>query len=170
MRCLVRSIDILTDRVANLGAWLVAPLFAIMTYEVVARFAFDLPTFWAYELAYMITGAHFMLGIAYVLKMDRHIRIDFLYTRFSPRQRALVDFITYAAFLLPVAAWMTWRLGAVAAEAFRVGEVSGESAWNPLVWPVQSVVAFGFGLFTLQIVAEIMRTFRIVSGRGTSPS
>ena len=74
---------------------------------MVARFVFELPTFWAYELAYMITGAHFMLGIAYVLKMDRHIRIDFFYARFSPRRRALIDFITYVAFLLPVAAWMT---------------------------------------------------------------
>jgi len=170
MSRLIRLLDILTDRVTSLGAWLVVPLFAIMTYEVVARFAFDLPTFWAYELAYMITGAHFVLGIAYVLKMDRHIRIDFFYARLSPRRRALIDFVTYVAFLLPVAGWMTWRLVAVAAEAFRVGEVSGESAWNPVVWPLQSVVAFGFALFTLQIVAEAVRTFRVVFGRDTTPS
>lgn len=162
---MVRIIDGLTDRVGGIGASLVIPLFVIMGYEVFARFLFDLPTFWAYEFAYMITGAHFVLGIAYVTKARLHVRVDFLYGRFPPRVQATIDCIIYVFFLLPASAWMSWRLGTVALDAYLIGEVSGESAWNPLVWPLRSVVAFGYSLFTLQVAAEGMKTFRTAADR-----
>ena len=62
---------------------------------------------------------------------------------------------------------MTWRLGEVALEAYRIGEVSGESVWNPVVWPVRAIVTFGFGLFCLQVFAEMVRTFRIACGQSS---
>lgn len=161
----LRLIERTTGCVAGIGAWLVIPLFLIMGYEVFMRFVFTLPTFWAYELAYMITGAHFVLGIAYVTKNRRHIRIDFIYSRFPPRVQAGIDCAVYVFFILPVAAWITWRLGAVALEAYRVGEVSGESAWNPVIWPLRTVAAIGFLMFTLQVAAEAVRTFRTTLGR-----
>ncbi len=55
---------------------------------MVARFLFDLPTFWAYELAYMMTGAHFVLGIALVMRSGQHIRVDFLQAALPLRLRA----------------------------------------------------------------------------------
>ena len=165
MRKLVRSIDGLTNVIGGIGASVVIPLFLIMGYEVFARVLFDLPTFWAYELAYMITGAHFVLGIAYVTKARLHVRVDFLYSRFPARVQAAIDCFIYALFLLPVSAWISWRLGVVAYEAYVIGEVSGESVWNPVVWPLRSVAAFGYALFTLQILAEAVKTFRTGIGR-----
>jgi len=151
---LVRLIDRLTGLVGQGGAWLVVPLFGVMTWEVVARFCFNLPTFWAYELAYMMTGAHFVLGIALVLRRGQHIRIDFLHAGFPPRLKAALDAVVYVCFLLPVVSWMTWRLVEVALRAYLEGEVSGESAWNPVIWPLRTVLAVGFALFGLQIFAE----------------
>ena len=162
---MIRLIDRLTDTVGGIGASLVIPLFLIMGYEVFARFLFDLPTFWAYELAYMITGAHFVLGIAYVTKARQHIRVDFLYSHFPLRIQAAIDGIIYLFCLLPVSAWISWRLSVVALDAYLIGEVSGESAWNPLVWPLRSIVALGYALFTLQILAEGVKSIRTIVGR-----
>ena len=63
------------------AATLVLPFGLIITYEDLARFLLNLPTFLAYELSYIITGAHFALGIALVTRNLEHIRIDFLYSR-----------------------------------------------------------------------------------------
>ena len=164
LRHLVRFIDGLTDAIGGIAASLVIPLSLIMGYEVFARFLLDLPTFWAYELAYMITGAHFVLGIAYVTKMRQHIRVDFLYSQFPVRLQAAIDGIIYIFFLLPASSWISWRLGTVAYEAFLIGEVSGESTWNPLVWPLRTIVALGYTLFTLQILAEAVKSYRIIAG------
>ncbi|MEM6499057.1 MAG: C4-dicarboxylate ABC transporter substrate-binding protein, partial [Pseudomonadota bacterium] len=64
-----------------------------------------------------------------------------------------------------VTMWMTWRLFDVAINAFLIGETSGESAWNPVIWPVRAIVAVGFGLFALQILAEAIRSLRFALGR-----
>ena len=165
MQGLVSLIDAFTDRVSSIGAWLVVPLFLIMGYEVFARFVLGWPTFWSWEFAYMITGSHFVLGMAYVTKSKQHVRVDFIYANLPPRVQEAIDGVIYAFFLLPVTMWMTWRLGGVALEAFRVGETSGESAWNPVIWPMRTIVAFGFGLFALQILAEAIRSLRFALGR-----
>ena len=74
-------------------ATLVLPLGLIMMYEVLARFLLNLPTFWGYELSYMITGAHFALGIALVTRNSEHIRIDFLYSHMPELCKEVIDFI-----------------------------------------------------------------------------
>ena len=153
----VHLIDRLASCTAVAGACLVIPLFSVMFYEVVLRFVFDLPTFWAYEVAYMLTGAHFALGIAYVLREGRHVRVDFIYARLSGRTRAIIDFTVYAFFLWPLMMWLSWALFRTTIEAYRVGEVSGEAVWNPLMWPLYFVVAVGFTVFTAQIFAECLK-------------
>ena len=164
---LTRIIDRLSDATGLIGACFVLPLAGVMFYEVVLRFGFDLPTFWAYELAYMLTGAHFALGIAYVMRQGQHIRIDFIYDRLGPRTRAAIDLFVNVLFLLPTIAWLSWTLFRIAIEAFNNHEVSGESVWNPVVWPLYSVVVFGFVAFTLQIVAEAIKSARVLLGKAS---
>lgn len=158
----LRFADRLSGATGFIGACLVLPLALVMFYEVVLRFIFDLPTFWAYEISYMMTGSHFALGIAYVMREGQHIRIDFLYERFSLKVKAGIDFLIYLFFLLPITSWMAWLLLCKAVTALNIGELSGESVWNPYVWPVYSVIAFGFAVFVLQVVAETIRSARVV--------
>ena len=55
---------------------------------------------------------------------------------------------------------MTWLLVDKAVEAYLANELSGESEWNPVVWPVYYTVAFGFIVFTLQIFADTVKRAR----------
>lgn len=158
--------DRLSGATGFAGACLVLPLAAVMFYEVVLRFCFDLPTFWAYELAWMLTGAHFALGIGYVLREDQHVRVDFLYARFGPRGRAAVNLFSQGLCVAPLAGWLSVHLAGETLAAWRVGEVSGESAWNPVVWPLKLAVAAGFAVFTLQVLASIVRDARVLLRAG----
>ena len=158
------AVDRLSGATGLVGGALAIPLVLVMFYEVVLRSCCDLPTFWAYELAYMMTGAHFALGIGYVMRENRHVRVDFLYARFSPRAKAAIDGFVQTLFLAPVIVWMTYVLTSNAWIAFVGGEVSGESAWNPYVWPLYTAVAFGFAVFSAQVLVEVVRNLRVVIG------
>ena len=136
-----------------------------MTYEVVLRFVFELPTFWAYELAYMLTGAHFSLGVAYVTRENAHVRVDFLYARFSAKTQAGIDGAIGLLFIIPVVTWMTSLLISTAMTSYEVGEVSGQSVWNPVLWPLHWTIALGFVFFSLQLVVETIKKFLLVCGR-----
>ena len=106
----------------------------------------------------MMTDSHFALGIAYVMREEQHIRIDFLYDRFAARQKCHRRRHQYG---VPVSAiaWMTWLLVDKAVEAYLANELSGDRMGS-VVWPVYYTVAFGFVVFTLQIFADTVKRAR----------
>ena len=147
-----------------LAAVAVAVLMGAICFEVVSRYVFDAPTVWAHEIGYMTTGAAFVLGMAYALRRDEHIRVDVFSARFGVRGRAAVDLVGFAVFVLPVTGWLSWTLLRIAIDVWQRGEHSGQSAWNPLIWPFRAVLCLGFVLLLLQVVAEIWKRIAILTG------
>ena len=100
---IVRAIDRFTDYTGTLVAWLNVPLALAVTYEVVARYAFNSPTIWAYDVSYMLYGTIFMLGAAYALHKGAHIRTDFFFEKWSIRTQGMIDSIALvSAYSVPV--------------------------------------------------------------------
>lgn len=140
------------------AALVVLPLIFASVYEVGSRYLLNKPTIWAFEIGYMAMGACFLLAAAYTLAVGQHVRIDVVYMHFSNRVKALFDFFGYAIFFLPVGIWLTYQLGAYTLEAFHSNEHSGESAWNPVIWPFRAVFFFGFAALTFQAFAEALHS------------
>lgn len=162
MRAITNLIDRITGMTGLIGAWVVAPLIICSGYEVVARYVFGSPTMWAFELGYMLTGANFLLGMAYALREHAHIRIEIFYQFFSPRVQALIDVLTYIVIVIPICAWLSFGLYEYALNAYLSNETSGMSAWNPPIWPFRVTFAVGFLALMLQALAELIRAGRIV--------
>jgi TRAP-type mannitol/chloroaromatic compound transport system permease small subunit len=161
---IIKAIESFSTLMGLIGAWVMAPLILSMVYEVLARHLFNAPTFWAYEVGYMLAGTCYLFGMSYCMKERGHVRVDFIYDNIGPKGRAAVDLFGYLFLLLPGALWITWGLYDYALEAYRVGEVSGESAWNPVIWPFRSIWVIGFVALCLQGVAEALRSARILLG------
>src|SRR5581483_8697488 len=85
--------------------------------------------------------------------------------RFSQTAKALVDLVGYLFFVLPCLVWVTWSLWDYWTKALRTNELSGQSAWNPVVWPFKLVFFIAFLLLALQIVAEILKAILYLAGR-----
>lgn len=162
MRLLLSAIDKLSGAVGFGTAWLVVPLIFATVYEVTARYVFNAPTIWAFEIGYMAMGAHFLLGAAFALRERAHIRIDVAYSHFPPRAKALVDVLGYALLFIPLGAWLSYRLGLYTFDAYRSGETSGQSAWDPVIWPFRLTFLGGFVLLTLQALAELIRSLQVL--------
>jgi TRAP-type mannitol/chloroaromatic compound transport system permease small subunit len=169
MRAAIDLIERISCAFGRIGAGLVLVLILAMSYEVIMRYVFNAPTMWAYEVAAMLMGTSLLVTIAYAMVTRSHVRVDFLYARASARGRALIDLVGYAGFLLPVALWMTWALWGYLGQAYASGETTGQSAWNPVVWPFRVAYVTGFLLFTLQIAAEIMRCILVLRGQEVPP-
>jgi TRAP-type mannitol/chloroaromatic compound transport system permease small subunit len=157
---MVGIIERLSHIVGVIAAWLIVPLIGAMVWEVVARYVFNAPTIWAYEIAYLMTGTGFLLGMAYALSKDAHIRIDVISTMMSERTKAVVDIVCYIGLLVPFCAWLSYTLWGRALAAIASGEKSGQSAWNPPLWPFRTVFFVAFALLLLQIIAEIIKAAR----------
>ena len=146
-------------------AWLVVPLIAATVYDVAARYIFNAPTHWAYEVGYMMMGAHALLGMAFTLREGGHIRIDAFTQKLSQSAKAIIDLVGYALFVLPCLVWITWSLWSYWVKALATDELSGQSAWNPVIWPFKLVFFIAFVLLVLQIVAEIIKAVLFLAGK-----
>jgi TRAP-type mannitol/chloroaromatic compound transport system permease small subunit len=129
-----------------------------LTYEGFARYLFNAPTLWAYDLSYMLYGALFMLGAHYTLLKGAHIRTDMLWEKFSTRTKGRIDSIAYIFFFFPAMillfyacvdeAWLSWRMG----------ELSEQTAWRPPLWPFKTVVPLTALLLLIQGVSELLKS------------
>lgn len=165
MSALLRLIERISGFSGVTTAWLVAPLILATVYDVGARYLFNAPTQWAYEVGYMMMGAHALLGMAYTLREGGHIRIDAFTQRFSQTTKAVIDLVGYVVFLLPCLVWITWSLWRYWTHALLSHELSGQSAWNPIIWPFKLVFFIAFVLLVLQVVAEIIKAILYLSGK-----
>ncbi len=170
MLTFVRLGERLTGSFGMVAAWLILPLVLATVFEVFSRYVLNDPTIWAYEVGYMATGTNFMLGMAFTLRERGHIRIDVIYSHFDERTKAVVDLVSYVLLLLPLTFWMTLDLWGYAYDAYVIGEVTGESAWNPLVWPFRVTFFAGFGLLAVQGLMETIKVIYVLCGWELEPT
>ena len=154
----VRAIDRFAELCGVAVAWLMVPLIGAVVYEVVARYAFDAPTTWSFDVTYMLYGAMFMLGAAYALRVGAHIRTDFFWERWSLRTRGVIDTIAYVVFFFPGIALFLWVGWDEAWYAYEIGEMSEQTPWRPLLWPLKACVPLAAALLLLQGLSELAKS------------
>ncbi|NRA21710.1 MAG: TRAP transporter small permease subunit [Oceanospirillaceae bacterium] len=149
------------DRVSEFFGWiakflLIALVFSMM-YEVVARYIFDQPTIWAFDISYMLNGTIFLLGAGFTLKADAHVRIDFLSTLLPLKMQQYINAFFYLVILAPIFSAFAYTATGKGLQALVSGEVESVSPWAPLVWPFYLAIATGLWVFALQFLADGIR-------------
>lgn len=150
----VRAMDRFAQWCGWLFCWMILPLVAGLTYEVVARYAFNAPTVWAYDVAYMLYGSHFMLGAAYALHRGAHVRTDIFYQSWSLRTRGMIDATLYLLFFFPGMFFFFWMGLEEALHSWHIREVSDASPWRPILYPFKTVIPVAAALLIAQGTAE----------------
>jgi TRAP-type mannitol/chloroaromatic compound transport system permease small subunit len=161
----LKVIDAVSTAAGWLGGWLIVPMTLAVSYEVAARYAFNAPTVWAYDLTYMLYGAQFMLAAAYTLLKGGHIRVDVFYEKWSAKTRATIDAVSYVLFFFPGMLFVLYAGTLEAWQAWTIGERSDASAWRPVLYPLKAVIPLTALLLVLQGVSELVKCMRVIRGR-----
>jgi len=155
MKKVLSVMDAVSTCVGKAGSWLILLVVIFVIYEIVMRYLFHLPTLWVTESMVFGCGISYVLGAAWALKENRHVKIDLVYGRLSPRQRAVMDSITYVFFALYLGVFL-WAATKYTWQSVRLGETTG-SAWDPPVYPVKIALVVGTFLLLLQGTAKFIR-------------
>jgi TRAP-type mannitol/chloroaromatic compound transport system permease small subunit len=154
----IRVLDSISVGSGKLVAWLIIPMVASLVYEVIARYLFNAPTEWAYDMTFMLYGTFFMLGAAYTLQKKGHIRTDSFYSAWSVKRQGSVDAVCYLLFFFPaLVAFLivTW-------DYFAISYVRHErivtSPWMPIVYPFKFVMPLATALLLLQGISELIKS------------
>ena len=123
----------------------------------------------------MLYGALFMLGAHYTLLKGAHIRTDMLWEKFSPRTKGRIDAVAYIFFFFPAMILLFYASVDEAWHSWRMGELSEQTAWRPILWPFKAVVPITALLLLIQGVSELLkslyaaRTGRFLTTRRDDP-
>jgi len=152
-------IDRFTDVTGTWVAWLNVPLVLVVAYEVIARYGFNAPTIWSFDLTYMFYGTIFMLGAAFALHKGAHIRTDFFYEKWSVKTKGRIDATSYILFFFPSIFMLLWISGGEAWYAWEIKETSEQTPWRPILWPYKAVVPLTCIFLLIQGVSELIKSF-----------
>jgi len=155
---LVRMIDKFTDTTGTWVSWLNVPLVLAVAYEVFARYLFDAPTIWSFDITYMLYGTIFMLGSAYALHKGAHIRTDFFFEKWSIRTKGMIDSIAFLVFFFPSIFVFFLVSGQEGWYAMLIGETSEQTPWRPILWPFKLVVPLACLLLLVQGISETIKS------------
>ncbi len=156
-------IDRITTAIGRSVIWLIFAAILVSAVNAIVRKAFSISSNAWLEAQWYLFGAAFLLGSAYALKENEHIRIDIFYGTRSRNTRHWIDLLGHVFFLLPFVLLMSWMLIPYAWQAFESGQISS-NAGGLMIWPARAFLAAGFALLTLQAVSEIIKKIAVMRG------
>ena len=154
---LLYTIDAISTWVGKFAAWLIIALMTVVCVEVFKRYYLNAPTAWIFDFENIIYGSLFMLGGAYTLAQNAHVRGDFLYSSMRPRTQAGLDLALYLIFFVPGIAALIYAGYDYAADSWRIAEHSNVTAEGPPVYHFKTVIPIAGALVMLQGIAEMVR-------------
>ncbi len=161
MERFIFGIDSLSAWIGKAFAWCILLLTFAVAYEVFVRYALRDPTSWAFDMSYMMYGSLFMMGGAYTLSRDGHVRGDVLYRLWKPKTQAIVDMTLYFLFFFPGIIAFIYAGTDYALESwsynYGTGEVSINSPANVPISQFKTVLPIAAGFLFLQGVAQVCR-------------
>lgn len=156
VQTLLHTADQISTWVGKAFAWLIVVLMLLVVAEVFKRYALNAPTAWVFDASNMLYGTLFMMGGAYTLAHDGHVRGDFLYGSMKPRTQASIDLVLYVAFFLPGIAALTWSGWSYFQDSLAIHEQTFNA--DPLpVYPFKFMIPLAGALVLMQGVSEIVR-------------
>lgn len=153
-----RQLDQVAIGSGKIFAWLIVPMVLALSYEVVARYGFNSPTLWAYDMTFMLYGSFFMLGAAFTLQRKGHIRTDSWYGGWSVKTQAWVDILGYLLMFMPFVAVFLWTGWGYFWKSYTTNETFVSSPWQPVAWPFKLVLPLTGLLLAIQGVSELLKS------------
>jgi TRAP-type mannitol/chloroaromatic compound transport system permease small subunit len=159
-------LDRLSTVIGRAAAWLTLLMVLITFVVVVMRYAFDAGFIWIQESVVWMHAVVFMLGAAYTLRDEDHVRVDVFYRNMSPQRRAWVDLLGVIIFLVPVCVFLAWNSWDFVLQSWRIGESSRESGGlpYPFVPLLKSALLLMPLTVALQGVSLLLKSLRTLRG------
>lgn len=166
---LSKHIDNINERIAKVALWAVLVAVIVCSLNAIFRKLLSGSAFFQiysnamFESLYFFFGCLFLLGAAYTLRRDEHVRIDVLAARYSERAQVKMDIVGIIAFMFPVCLLMLWYSVSFFSQSLSNNEHSGNS--QLVLWPFKLLMPLGFFLLLLQGLSELIKRVAYMQGK-----
>lgn len=164
LKAISKLVDSLNEWVGYFTSWLTTILVIVVCYDVFTRYVLKNSYVAVQEMEWHIFAVIFLIGAAYTLKEDKHVRVDVLYMKMPPKARAAVNLIGTLIFLLPFTFLVAKTAIPFTKFAYMLHECSPDPGGLPYRWILKSMIGVGFSLLFLQGISQAIKSFLILTG------
>ena len=165
LRLFIKFIDTFIEWTGKTSSWLVLGLVLLICYDVAMRYLFQQGSVALQELEWHLFALIFLLGSAYTLKHNEHVRVDIIYQShfMSDKKRALVNIFGALFLLLPFCILILTSSWPFVENAFNYDEGSPDPGGLPHRFLLKGSLLVAFGLIILQALADLARNILTIS-------
>lgn len=164
---IARALDRVTDTVGRVVMWLAVLLVLTQLAVVLLRYAFSTSFIQLQEGVIYTHATLFMLGIAFTMLHEGHVRVDILYADMTPRRRAWIDLIGVLVAVIPFAVLVIWTCWPFVAASWRIREGAIAYGGLPFQYLLKSLIPAMAMLLLIAAVAHLCRCVLTIAGRRT---
>jgi len=164
------AVEKFTEVTGRFISWATLTMVILVVLVVITRYFLGLGSIALQESVTYLHCLVFMMGIAFTLKHDGHVRVDIFYRGFSPRCKALVNLIGALLFLIPFCLLIFFTSWDYVLSSWVIRETSAENNGLPFIYLLKTLMLLMPVTLLLQGIAEIIRSGLILSGADVSAS
>lgn len=152
--------------VGQLAYWLVLLMVAVGVWNVIGRYIGQwidqsLTSNALIEIQWYLFDLVFLLGGAYTLQKNDHVRVDIIYKNFGQKGRAIANLIGTVLFLIPFCAMVIYFSWGSVVNAWQILEMSPDPGGLPR-YPIKSMIIVSFALLILQGIANSIQYLAVI--------
>lgn len=146
-------------------SWLTLLMVIITFAIVILRYAFDTGWIAIQESVTYLHAINFMMGAAFTLQRDKHVRVDIFYQSFSDKHKALVDILGTILLLFPVSGFILWVSWDYVLASWTIKESSGEAGGLPWLYLLKTLLLIMPSLMIIQGTAWLIKLIPTALGQ-----
>ena len=137
-----------------------------VSFDVLMRYLFHNSSVGMQEMEWHLFAVVFLFGISVALKNEGHVRVDFLYDRFSPRKKAIINILGTLCFVIPFALLIISGSFEFVYDAFTIQEISEDPGGLPYRWLIKGMIPLSFIVLLFSSVGYILQNIRLYREAG----
>ena len=162
---IVKRIDTVSSVIGKISSYVLLITIAATVIEVAARYLFNAPTVWSYEVEMFTCGGLYVLVGAYCQLHKTHVSVDVFYQMWSKQVQRYMRMLVYFPLILIFSVAITYMGAEYALTSVKMAERSYTS-WGPVVWPVKLLLPIGSFFLVLQAISDFLRDLFQLEGAG----
>ena len=159
------ALNTFSNQVGRGISWLSAAMVVVTFLIVLFRYGLDTGSIAVQESVTYMHAMVFLLGAAYTLRHDGHVRVDIFYHRMGPRGKHLVDLFGTLLLLFPVCLFILFASWDYVMGSWELRESSHETGGLPFVYLLKSTLVIMPVLLLLQGLSQILESVLVLSGQ-----
>lgn len=158
-------IEKLLKLIGNISALIMLFMMVVVLGNVIARYFFNTGSIAFQEIEWHLFAVMFLLGLSYALQEESHVRVDFLYEKFSKKRKALINIIGTIVFLIPFSILIIYTSYEFVLDSYNIAEISEDPGGLTHRWIIKFMIPLSFLMLIISSFGYILKNIKIMKSK-----